>query len=55
MHEVRDLKSEGRVVEFGWIPSHVGIEGNEKPDEAAVAAALRPEQYITVTTKTGFQ
>ena len=46
--EVDDIKREGRDVEFCWIPSHVGIEGNEKADEAA---AQRQEEYIPVHYK----
>ena len=32
------LQVEGKIVQFCWVPSHVGIVGNEKADRAANAA-----------------
>ena len=43
-HEIHKLKE----VTFCWIPSHVGIENNEKVDRVAVSAACRREEYIPV-------
>ena len=36
------LHAAGKIVEFCWIPSHVGIKGNEKADCAAKAALQLP-------------
>src|SRR6266516_4152809 len=36
------LQLEGKIVEFCWVPSHVGIKGNEKADCAAKAALQLP-------------
>ena len=33
-----NICSEGSEVKLLWVPSHIGIEGNEKADEAARAA-----------------
>lgn len=32
----------GHVIYFCWVPAHVSVEGNERADEVAKAAALRP-------------
>ena len=37
-----DLYSEGVEVKLLWVPSHVGVEGNEKADQAARAASRSP-------------
>ena len=34
------LRERGRSVRFCWVPSHVGVRGNELADEAAGAAAM---------------
>jgi ribonuclease HI len=36
------LQLEGKIVQFCWVPSHVGIKGNEKADCAAKAALQLP-------------
>jgi hypothetical protein len=35
-----DLKTAGYYIKLMWIPSHVGIMGNETADEGAKRAAL---------------
>lgn len=37
---INNLNSQNKSVKFCWIPSHMGIKGNEKADEAAKAALL---------------
>ena len=39
----------GKTVCLCWIPSHIGIEGNELADAAAKAAAKRPEEPIFIS------
>ncbi|XP_071512741.1 uncharacterized protein [Panulirus ornatus] len=36
--QLQELQRQGRPVTIHWIPSHVGIEGNETADEAAKTA-----------------
>ena len=49
IHEVNRLQVEDRkVVKFCWIPSHMGVKGNEEADRAAVSAAARAEELIGV-------
>ncbi|ODM21086.1 hypothetical protein SI65_04139 [Aspergillus cristatus] len=36
------LVSRGQAVTIQWVPAHCGVEGNEKADQAAKAAATRP-------------
>ena len=33
----------GKIVEFCWVPSHIGIQGNEKADQAAKNAVSDPD------------
>ena len=52
LHDINRLHNEtNKRVEFGWVPSHMGIEGNEKADRAAVTAAALPEEYIGIDYK----
>lgn len=37
---LNELQHQGKQVKLAWIPSHVGIQGNEKADEAAKRVAL---------------
>ena len=46
VHDISDLNNRENSVKLCWIPSHVGIHGNEKADEGAVVAAARTEEYI---------
>ena len=41
-HQARALCDAGRRVEFWWAPGHIGIDGNERADEAARLAARSP-------------
>ena len=46
--EMNDLISAGKKIAITWVPSHVGVVGNEKVDAAAKEAARRPEEFIPI-------
>ena len=49
IHDIHQLqKRANKSVGMCWVLCHIGISGNEKTDEAAVTAAQRSEEYITV-------
>ena len=49
IHKANRLQVEdGKVVKFCWIPSHVGVKGNEETDRAAVPAVTMAEELIGV-------
>ena len=48
LHKINQLKDRNKHVRLCWVPSHVGIGGNEEADGAAEAAARRREEYIPV-------
>jgi hypothetical protein len=42
LEKCQSLLTSGKIVDFCWIPSHVGIKGNEDADAAAKAALQLP-------------
>ena len=43
------LKSQNKLIKLCWVPSHMGIKGNENSDEAAKSALLLPvDQTIKI-------
>lgn len=46
LHNIRRATSQGHNIKFCWVPSHVGISGNEKADECAAKA--RHKEIINV-------
>ena len=48
-HYIHGLRGTNKEVEICWIPGHVGIQGNEKADIVAVAAAHQMEEYILIS------
>lgn len=49
---LKDLTEQDKNVKLCWVPSHVGIDGNEEADKAAKAATNRT-QIINTTTEIG--
>ena len=45
---LKELKDEGKSVTLAWIPSHVGIPGNEAADDAAKKALTQERVKINV-------
>jgi len=46
--QIIEQKKRGRNVVFCWVPSHVGVLGNERADREAVIAASRPAEFISI-------
>ncbi|KAG0721689.1 hypothetical protein GWK47_045936 [Chionoecetes opilio] len=45
---IQGLAAQGRCVRFNWVPSHVGLHGNEAADEVAREATRHPAVALTV-------
>jgi hypothetical protein len=45
------LFAKGIQVVYRWVPSHKGVEGNQKADEKAKATALGEEKRIKAITE----
>ena len=54
MHKLHLLQQQRVRVEICWIPSHIGIEGNEKADTKAKEAAKRRAELIPIYYKDYF-
>jgi len=52
--KAHELNEKNFKIVLSWVPSHVGIPGNEKADRVAVAAASRPKEFIHVPYKDWF-
>ena len=48
LYDIGTMNEKNKEIQMCWIPSHIGIRGNEEADQRAVAGAKRPEQYIWV-------
>ena len=48
MNKYLEIRSLSKLVKFCWVPSHVGIQGNERADTAAKAALNEPLSFMTL-------
>ncbi|KAG0720641.1 hypothetical protein GWK47_048116 [Chionoecetes opilio] len=45
---IQGLAAQERLVRLNWVPSHVGLHGNEAADEAAREGTIQPAVTFTV-------
>ena len=48
IHKLYRLSTSNKTVHFCWIPSHIGIRGNEAADHAAFVVASRPSELVPI-------
>ena len=48
IHRTHDLPITGKTISICWIPSHMGIKGNDSADAAAKGASERLEEQIPI-------
>ena len=48
IHRIHDLQITGKTSSVCWIPSQLGIQGNDSADAAAKGALERPEEPIHI-------
>ena len=53
IHRIHDLQITGKTICLCWIPSHIGIEGNELADAAARAALINQRNQSLLAMLTG--
>ena len=49
LHKIEDIQcNKNKIIKMCWVPSHVGIRGNEVADEAANSVANLQEEHISI-------
>ena len=54
VYQMHESILRGNHITISWVPSHVGICGNESADQAAREAAMRPAEFIPVPHRDWF-
>lgn len=49
-NELQQIENDGKEIKFIWVPSHIGITGNEKADQAARDAIIDHNANIVLRT-----
>ena len=52
--EFHNLITGGFDVSFAWVPSHVGVEGNDRADAKAKRASQRAPEFIAIPYRNWF-
>ena len=52
LHQIEDIRcNENKIIKMCWVPSHVGIRGNEAADKAANSTANLQKEHISINYK----